>query len=98
MDEEVKNNFEKFKRTSISNKELEEARKKSFNLKDKANDFLLLIDMAKDAMAGKFKIQTKDLLILIAGIIYVISPIDAIPDFIIGLGWVDDLTVICFVL
>jgi hypothetical protein len=34
------------------------------------------------------------LLAILAAVIYVISPVDVIPDFIPGLGWLDDLFVI----
>lgn len=42
-------------------------------------------------------------LIIPAGVIYLISPFDIIPDFLIGLGWIDDIfaivaTVILFLL
>ena len=33
------------------------------------------------------------LIITILGILYIISPIDLIPDFIPGLGWIDDIIV-----
>jgi hypothetical protein len=36
----------------------------------------------------------KRILPILASILYVVSPIDAVPDFIPGLGWVDDLLVI----
>lgn len=34
-----------------------------------------------------------DFFISIASAAYVISPIDLIPDFIIGIGWVDDIII-----
>lgn len=34
------------------------------------------------------------LILLIAGIIYAISPIDLIPDVLVPIGWVDDLGVL----
>jgi hypothetical protein len=35
---------------------------------------------------------------IIASLLYVFSPIDAIPDFLPGVGWLDDLLVIGFLL
>lgn len=34
------------------------------------------------------------LILLIAGIIYTISPIDIIPDVLVPIGWVDDIGVL----
>jgi uncharacterized membrane protein YkvA (DUF1232 family) len=45
-----------------------------------------------------FKMPGKAKAILIAGLIYFISPIDLIPDFIPGLGYVDDAFVIALVI
>jgi len=36
----------------------------------------------------------KRILPIIASLLYVISPIDALPDFLPGVGWLDDLLVI----
>lgn len=36
----------------------------------------------------------KRILPILASILYVVSPIDAMPDFIPGIGWLDDLLVI----
>lgn len=35
---------------------------------------------------------------IVAGLIYFVSPLDAIPDFIPGLGLVDDLAVLAWVM
>jgi DnaJ-domain-containing protein 1 len=40
----------------------------------------------------------KRILPILASLLYVVSPIDAVPDFLPGLGWVDDLLVIGFLL
>lgn len=31
-------------------------------------------------------------------IVYLISPIDFVPDFILGLGWLDDLAIVLYAL
>lgn len=98
MNDKEKSYFESFKRDNISDEEMKEAVKKSGNLKDKAKDFLLLIDMVKDYFKGEFDISKVDLAIIIGCIIYVVSPIDAAPDFIPFVGWLDDGAVVAFVL
>lgn len=40
----------------------------------------------------------KRILPILASLLYVVSPVDAVPDFLPGLGWVDDLLVIGFLL
>jgi len=32
--------------------------------------------------------------LLLAGLVYLVSPVDLIPDFIVGAGWIDDLVIV----
>lgn len=41
-------------------------------------------------------VALKPKIILLAGLLYLISPIDFLPDAIIGLGWLDDLIIVPF--
>lgn len=60
-------------------------------------EVLLMIDLIHDAVFGKYKGWSKKNVILALGaLIYLISPIDLVPDFIIGLGFGDDLAVIAW--
>ncbi len=38
--------------------------------------------------------SSKTLILLVLGLVYFIMPIDIIPDFIVGLGYIDDLSVL----
>lgn len=59
--------------------------------------FQLLIDLVKSWSSGEYRaISKKSILFIIASILYFISPLDIIPDFLIGLGMVDDAAVIAF--
>lgn len=98
MNEKIKKYLSVFQKDTVTDEEIELAEKKSGNLFGKARDFLLLLDIAKDGVKGKFKIPLKELLILIGCIIYVVSPADALPDFIVGLGFTDDIAVVAFTL
>lgn len=46
--------------------------------------------LIKPKKVDKFKI-IKIIFLLIFAFLYDISPIDIIPDFLIGIGWIDDL-------
>lgn len=43
---------------------------------------------------GKFKVSSKTLGLLVLGLVYFITPIDIIPDFLPILGFTDDLSVV----
>lgn len=59
----------------------------------------LLFQLVGAWRKGDYKeIPTGSILTIIAAIIYFVSPIDIIPDFLLGLGLVDDAAVIAFVL
>lgn len=56
-------------------------------------------DVLMDWIRGDYKVMPLESLVkLMAGLIYFITPIDLIPDFIVGTGLLDDLTVISFLL
>lgn len=59
----------------------------------------LLFDLVGAWRRGEYrKIPTRSIMTIIASIIYFVSPVDLVPDFLIGLGIVDDAAVIGFVL
>ena len=62
-------------------------------------DIELLIMMAKAYHNGTYRrIPLKSLAIIVGAIIYFVNPLDIIPDFIAGLGFLDDAAIIGFVI
>lgn len=60
--------------------------------------FLLLGRLLKAHVTGQYRIQSfRFLLITLAAIIYLVNPLDLIPDFIFGVGLADDLAVVTWV-
>ncbi len=60
--------------------------------------FLLLGRMLKAHVSGQYKARSlRFLLILLAAVIYLINPLDLVPDFILGIGLTDDLAVVTWV-
>jgi uncharacterized membrane protein YkvA (DUF1232 family) len=55
----------------------------------------LLWMVAKDYANGSYRrLPWKAVAAVVAAIVYVISPIDLIPDFLVPIGWTDDLLVL----
>jgi uncharacterized membrane protein YkvA (DUF1232 family) len=93
----LKKFMEDGEKEGISKEQINEGYKKSENLKDQKDNFLLLLEMIKDIVTSKYKnISGKTKLLLIGTVLYVISPIDAIPDIIPFAGWIDDMGVISY--
>ncbi|AUG53716.1 YkvA family protein [Thalassospira marina] len=39
-------------------------------------------------------VPIKSKALLLAGLVYLVSPVDLIPDFMLGAGWIDDLVIV----
>jgi uncharacterized membrane protein YkvA (DUF1232 family) len=58
-------------------------------------NFKLLYSLIKDYWKGKYrKVSPWSILVFIAGIVYVVSPIDIIPDFLPLVGQIDDAVIL----
>ena len=57
----------------------------------------LLFPLIKDFLKGTYRdVSIKSFLIFAVTLAYIISPIDLIPDYIIGLGQIDDAAILGF--
>lgn len=86
--------FESFTRVGIVPGDLPAAEKLLGNLGERMADFRMMLDMIKATFAGEFKLSAKAMAIIGGAVLYVISPVDAIPDFLPIIGWTDDIAVI----
>ena len=50
----------------------------------------MLIEMIKAAISGEYPLPVWAIAAIIGAIIYVVSPIDAVPDIISIAGWLDN--------
>ncbi len=67
---------------------------KAGGLKKVSKDLSLMADYVSDIIHGHYHNYNKSSIILaLAGLIYVVSPLDIFPDF-LPLGFVDDITII----
>jgi len=71
---------------------------KNFIEKNKNLEFIedvkILFSIISDSIKGKYKIDKKTYLIIAGALMYVALPTDLIPDFIPGVGFIDDAFVI----
>ena len=55
----------------------------------------LLIPLVRDYMKGTYRdVSVKSIVIFIITLAYIISPIDLIPDYILGFGQIDDAAIL----
>jgi uncharacterized membrane protein YkvA (DUF1232 family) len=58
-------------------------------------DFKLLFPLIKDYWKGTYRdVSVKSIVIFIIALAYIISPIDLIPDYILGFGQIDDAVIL----
>ncbi len=103
-EEKVNETFESFKKKKYSEQEINKVLKNEDKIKAKMNDESLkafiedvkiFFLMLKDFFTGNYKEIPVGTIIAIAGsLLYVLSPFDIIPDFLAGIGYVDDAGVI----
>ncbi len=58
-----------------------------------------LFSLVKDWVSGDYRgLPSKALLLTLAGIVYFVTPIDIIPEFIVGLGLLDDAVILGWII
>jgi uncharacterized membrane protein YkvA (DUF1232 family) len=63
------------------------------------DDLQTLIYLLRDWNKGVYtNVPTKTILLVVAALLYFLSPLDAIPDFLGAIGFTDDAAVVLFVL
>jgi len=81
----------------------EAVKKASLNRSGPLNDvwdsLQTLFSLLKDWINGEYRgIPFKALLLILAGIVYFVTPIDIIPEFIVGLGLLDDAVILSWII
>ena len=63
-----------------------------------ANKVKIFIRMIRAYIEGEYReVPWKTMLIILAGLIYFLNPFDLVPDFLPGVGYMDDITVVLWV-
>ena len=63
-----------------------------------SDDLRVLIRLVQRAVRGEYRLPWKSLVYAMGAILYFLSPLDLVPDFLIGIGYVDDVAVVFGVL
>ena len=94
--EEVINEEEKAEQ--IIDEAAEKAEKEKGSLGEVWNKIQLLISLLKDYFSGEYPYVSRGhIVLMLAGIIYFILPFDFSPDFIPGIGYIDDAFVLSII-
>lgn len=78
---------------------LKEKLKDSSHLERFTTDITLFVSLVKDYYKGNYRdIPYKTISAVVLGLLYILNPIDIIPDFIPVIGYIDDALIIAFCL
>ena len=57
----------------------------------------LLLPLIRDYWKGRYRdVSAKSIIVFILTMVYIVSPFDLIPDYIIGFGQIDDAAILAF--
>jgi len=87
------------KASTLLNDAKKKADKKKGALDEIWEKIQLFFSIFEDWIKGNYKaVPTKSIIMIIVAIVYFVFPLDLLPDFIIGLGFIDDIAVLGFVI
>jgi uncharacterized membrane protein YkvA (DUF1232 family) len=67
-------------------------------LREMWQSFLSLLRLLRAYGSGQYRnVPAKSLILIVAGVLYFVMPVDVIPDFVIGIGFLDDAAVLAWV-
>lgn len=96
---ELFNNREKLMTTvDKAFKKVTEIEGEQGEIKGLANKVRIFIRMIRAYIEGEYReVPWKTMLIMLASLIYFVNPFDLIPDFLPGIGYIDDITIVLWV-
>lgn len=63
------------------------------------DDLSTLVQLVRAYASGAYRdVPRSSLLLIAAGVLYFVSPLDLIPDLLVGVGFLDDVTVLTYVI
>lgn len=63
-----------------------------------SRELKLMFGLLIDYMRGNYRdVKKADIIMIIAGLLYLLNPADIIPDYILFFGFIDDLSVLKFI-
>ena len=78
---------------------IEEKVRNSGKLKRFSSDVRLMFSMLRDYWQGSYReVPWKSVAAIVGALVYVLNPLDAIPDLILGFGFIDDAGVVALCL
>ena len=90
---------DKQKAAQLIREAIEKANRNKGALKKLWGKLTALFRLVKAWGKGEYKdVSTKTIILVIAAIIYFVNPFDVVPDFITGVGYIDDAAIILFVI
>jgi len=58
----------------------------------KASIWMIVPNLLRTLMRKDVALKSK--LLLLTGLVYLVSPVDFLPDVLVGIGWLDDLVIV----
>lgn len=90
-----------FKNKDRLNKVIEKSMSKTNKLdmfKKISRELKLALGLVIDYSKGNYRnVKKFDILLIVAGFLYLLNPADIVPDFILFFGFVDDLSVLTYI-
>jgi uncharacterized membrane protein YkvA (DUF1232 family) len=87
------------KRSSLLAAVKDYAKNKTHLIQHFKADLLTLVHLLRDWGKGSYpNVTPKTILLVVAALLYFLSPVDTIPDFLGAIGFTDDAAVVLFVL
>lgn len=92
-------NPDKLKDLTTKARQKAESAGRSGPLKDLWESLMALLRLIRAYAKGEYRqIPAQSLVLIVAAVLYFLTPLDVIPDFIFGLGYLDDAAVIAWVI